>query len=82
MVLTRQPTYPQSGAYVLKLHRDAAPAQRRLVGLIENVATGKRFVFSNAEELIATLVRDAPDLGNAADITPVDADLQRARGAT
>jgi hypothetical protein len=67
VVLANQPTYPQSRAYVLKLHCDAAPAEGQVSGLIENVATGKRFVFTNAEELIATLVRDSLDLSNETD---------------
>jgi len=72
VVLANQPTYPQSRAYVLKLHCDAAPAEGRLNGLIENIATGKRFVFSSAEELIATLVRDAVDLRTQTDTSSAD----------
>jgi hypothetical protein len=59
VVLANQPTYPQSRAYVLKLHCDAALAEGQVSGLIEHVATGRRFAFSNAEELIATLVSDS-----------------------
>ena len=76
MVLANQPTYPQSRAYVLKLHCDAAPAEGQVSGLIENIATGKRFVFSSAEELIATLVRDAVDLRTQTDTSSADSTLQ------
>jgi hypothetical protein len=76
VVLANQPAYPQSRAYVLKLHCDAAPAEGQVSGLIENVATGKRFVFSNAEELIATLVRDALDLSTQTDATSADSTRQ------
>ena len=76
MVLANQPTYPQSRAYVLKLHCDAAPAEGQLSGFIENIATGKRFVFSSAEELIATLVRDAVDLRTQTDTSSADSTLQ------
>jgi hypothetical protein len=82
MVLANQPTYPQSRAYVLKLHCDAAPAEGRLSGLVENIATGKRFAFSNAEELIATLVRDALDLRTETDTSSADSTLQSNRSAT
>ncbi|HTX25053.1 MAG TPA: hypothetical protein VMD03_10385 [Steroidobacteraceae bacterium] len=82
MVLANQPTYPQSRAYVLKLHCDAAPAEGRFSGLIENVATGKRVVFSNAEELIATLVRDAIDLSTQTDTSSADSIVQPNGSAT
>ena len=82
MVLANQPTYPQSRAYVLKLHCDAAPAEGQVSGLIENIATGKRFVFSSAEELIATLVRDAVDLRTQTDTSSADSTQQSNRSAT
>jgi hypothetical protein len=82
MVLANQPTYPQSRAYVLKLHCDAAPAEGQVSGLIENIATGKRFVFSSAEELIATLVRDAVDLRTQTDTSSADSTLQSNGSAT
>jgi hypothetical protein len=58
MSLAVHPSYPNSRAYVLKLHRDAHPASGKLVGRIENVTTGEQFVFSSAEELLACLARD------------------------
>jgi len=59
MVLNAQPTYPTSRSYVLKLHRDAALAEGRLIGRLENLWTGEHFDFASAEELLACLVRAA-----------------------
>jgi hypothetical protein len=72
VVLANQPAYPQSRAYVLRLHRDSAPAEGRVSGLIENVSTGTRFAFSDAEELIAALVRDAGESAIQANTPSVD----------
>lgn len=58
MILAVRPSYPNSRAYVLKLHRDARPRHGRLIGRLENVTTGEQFVFGNAEELLACLARD------------------------
>ncbi len=58
MILAVQPSYPNSRAYVLKLHRDAHPASGKFVGRIENVTTGEQFLFGSAEELLACLARD------------------------
>ena len=55
MILKTQASYPQTRSFVLKLHRDAAPAQGRLIGRLEHVASGKQLNFNNAEELIACL---------------------------
>jgi len=82
VVLAKQPTYSQSRTYVLKLHCDAAPAEGRLSGLIENVATSQRFAFSNSEELIAALVRDALDLSTQTDTSSADSILQPNGSAT
>jgi hypothetical protein len=60
--LAIHPSYPHSRAYVLKLHCDAEPANGRYSGLLENVATGRRFTFASAEELLACLARDALDI--------------------
>ncbi len=57
MSLQTQSNYPSSRTYVLKLHRDAAPEQRHLMGRLEHVATGDHYDFANAEQLIAWLVR-------------------------
>ena len=64
MILAVRPSYPNSRAYVLKLHRDAHPASGRFVGRLENVTTGEQFLFGSAEELLACLARD-----NAANAT-------------
>ena len=58
MILSVNPSYPNSRAYVLKLHRDAQPGSGRFIGRLENVTTGETFAFSNADELLACLVRD------------------------
>jgi len=58
MTLEAQPAYPNSRAYVLKLHRDAFPGSGSFSGRIENVVTGQSFVFNSAEELMACLARD------------------------
>lgn len=59
MILATHPSYPNARAYVLKLHRDARPGAGRVMGRLENVATGEQFAFSNADELLACLARDA-----------------------
>jgi hypothetical protein len=64
MILAVHPSYPNSRAYVLKLHRDAHPASGRFVGRLENVTTGEQFVFGSAEELLACLARDHSAPGN------------------
>lgn len=58
MILAVQPSYPNTRAYVLKLHRDAQPASGRFIGRLENVTTGEQFVFGSVEELLAALARD------------------------
>jgi hypothetical protein len=57
MVLDTAPLYPSDRAYVLKLHRDARPESGRVFGRLENVASGEHYLFANAEELLACLVR-------------------------
>ena len=59
MILATHPSYPNTRAYVLKLHRDARPAKGDLVGRLENVTTGEQFEFGSADELLACLARDA-----------------------
>ena len=58
MILAVQPSYPNSRAYVLKLHRDALQAGGQLVGRLENVTTGEQVAFENLDELLAWLARD------------------------
>ena len=59
MILDTQATYPQSQTYVLKLHRTAAPADGRIVGRLEHVASGHQFHFATVDELIACLIMGA-----------------------
>jgi hypothetical protein len=55
MILKTQTSHPQSLSFVLKLHRDAAPGEGRLIGRLEHVASGKQFTFGSADELLAHL---------------------------
>jgi hypothetical protein len=57
MSLHTQSNYPSSGTYVLKLHHDAAPEQRHLMGRLEHVASGEYYDFANGEQWHAWLVR-------------------------
>jgi hypothetical protein len=59
VILSTHPSYPNALAYVLKLHRDARPGVGKVIGRLENLTTGEQFVFSNADELLACLARDA-----------------------
>ena len=72
MVLAKHPTHPQSRAYVLRLRYDAAPAEGKVSGYIENVSTGRRLVFSNAQELLAGLASDSGELSTAASSSAAD----------
>jgi hypothetical protein len=58
MTLSPETTYPNARRYVLKLHRDAAPAQNRLIGKIENLSSGRFYEFCNGEELLACFALD------------------------
>jgi hypothetical protein len=58
VILAVHPSYPNARAYVLKLHRDARPAEGSVIGRLENVTTGEQFMFGSAEELLAALARD------------------------
>ena len=66
MILKTQSSYPQTRSFVLKLHRDAAPAEGRLIGRLEHVATSKQLQFNNAEELIACVAACAAATDGAA----------------
>ena len=59
MTLNTSASYPQIKSFVLSLHRDAAPGQGSLVGRLEHLATGRRFHFTSADELIECLVAGA-----------------------
>jgi hypothetical protein len=62
MTLNPQVNYPSIRAYLLKLHRDAAPAEGRIFGRLENLSSGKQFDFRSAEELLAWLAREVVPL--------------------
>jgi hypothetical protein len=55
VILSAHPSYPNARTYVLKLHRDARPEAGRVIGVLENVSTGERFVFGSVDELVACL---------------------------
>lgn len=59
MVLNTNASYPHGQTFVLRLHRDAAPQQGRLVGRLDHVASGQQLTFETAEELISCLARAA-----------------------
>jgi hypothetical protein len=61
MILKTQASYPQAQSYVLKLHRDSAPAEGRIIGRLEHVASGRQFNFNSAEELIECLASSAAE---------------------
>ena len=67
MVLSAHASYPQSQTYVLKLHRDAAPAEGRIVGRLEHIASATQFTFNSAAELIDCLIRSAAVTSEPAD---------------
>lgn len=58
MTLDPQVTFPVARSYVLKLRRDACPDGDALAGRLENLSSGRRFEFGNAEELLACLADD------------------------
>jgi hypothetical protein len=68
MILNAQPTYPVARSFVLKLHRDADPQRGRLIGRLENVATGEQCDFASGAELLACLVRDTLAQGRSPQI--------------
>ena len=57
MTLNPQANYPSTRAFVLKLHRDAAPAHQTLAGRLESLSTGNQFEFDSGAELLACLIR-------------------------
>lgn len=67
MVLNTQSSYPNALAYVLKLHRDAAPTAGKIAGRLEHVASGRTLQFNSAEELIACLMNDAASVDVASE---------------
>lgn len=59
MALNPRPTYPASGCYVLKLHRDSVPQDGRIAGLLEHVSSGECLGFDSAAQLLTLLVGHA-----------------------
>ena len=55
MVLHTLPTYPQSRAYVVQLHRDAASPQGALLGRVVHIASGETTCFASGDALLAWL---------------------------
>jgi len=60
MVLHKLPTYPQSRAYVVQLHRDAASPQGALLGRVVHIASGETTCFATGEALLAWLAAHVP----------------------
>ena len=58
MILATHPSYPNTRAYVLKLHRDASPGTGDFTGRVVNIVTGESFNFDSVEELLECLARD------------------------
>jgi hypothetical protein len=63
MTLSNQVSYPQSHAYVLKLHSDCSAVNGRFVGQLEHVTSGRVLHFHSAQELLACLVSDLAAIG-------------------
>jgi hypothetical protein len=62
MTLQSTANFPNARCYVLKLHRDALPAQGRLIGRLEHIASGEHVDFASGEALLAWLTRHAAAL--------------------
>lgn len=52
MTLNPHPIHPAAGAYVLRLHRDARPAEGLLMGRIQHVASGDWADFASSPALL------------------------------
>lgn len=59
MNLNARASFPSTRCYVLKLHRDALPAQGELTGRLEHIASGEHVDFGNGDELLAWLALHA-----------------------
>lgn len=68
MTLNPTPSYPISGGYVLKLHRDALPQQGLLHGRLEHIASGDSGEFADAQGLWSWLAQHAARLQAAAPV--------------
>ena len=58
MTLSEQAVHSGQRSYVVKLHRDAAPAAGVLRGRLENLASGRRRDFEDGQGLIDALLAD------------------------
>jgi len=58
MTLGESAVHPGHRSYVVKLHRDAHAAAGALRGRIENLATGRRRDFEDAQGLLEALLAD------------------------
>lgn len=65
MILDTRVSHPHAQTYLVKLHVDSDPQNGRLAGRLEHLATGRRFSFASAQELIDCLARAAA-LGRSA----------------
>jgi hypothetical protein len=65
MILKTQASFPQTLSFVLKLHRDSAPTEGRVIGRLEHLASGKQVHFNTAEELIACIASAVAEAGAA-----------------
>jgi hypothetical protein len=58
VTLNARVNYPSTRTYVLKLHRDAMPADGQIFGRLESLSSGHHFDFGTGEELLAHLAQD------------------------
>jgi hypothetical protein len=59
MTLNPVSPFPSSGGYVLKLHRDAQPAQGELRGRVVHLASGDTADFASSAQLVEWLQQHA-----------------------
>jgi hypothetical protein len=62
MNLRSTPNFPSTRCYVLKLHRDATPADGRLQGRLEHIASGEHVDFTSGDDLLNWVARHAAAL--------------------
>ena len=56
MSLSQESRYPSRRTYVLKLRSDAKPGA--LAGRLENIITGRQYVFESAHELLDSITSE------------------------
>jgi hypothetical protein len=79
MPLSREPKYPSSRAYVLKLTKDASPDA--LCGRIENLTTGSQRSFACGDELLVAVARDLESTAAASDADDANPAVDRSAPA-